>query len=291
MKNKKILIFDSDAVCWNAFHALPPGLSVNDQGTAVIYGFLGKVLDIQEYEQADRIAFIWDSKRKSKRIKLFPDYKKKRREKKKEYTEEELRIHKDREKQFRLLRTEILPALGFRNVFMEEGYEGDDLIASIAIKYRKKNYVKIVARDNDLYQLITDTCVIQDIKTRAVIDIDVFMDKFGFYPDMYADVKRLAGCTTDEVPGIKGVGESTAAKYLCGKLKPTSVIYKRIKNSKETIKLTEKLVVLPFEGTPEYKLRKDKCTMRKFRKIIREYNLNSFKQRMSQFKKGFVHGS
>jgi DNA polymerase-1 len=291
MKNKKIIVFDSDAVCWNVFHALPAGLSANDKGTAVIYGFLSKILDIQEYEKADRIVFAWDS-RKSNRVKLFPDYKKKRREKKKEYTEDEIRVHQDRARQFKLLRTEILPTLGFKNIFMEEGFEGDDIIASVALKYRKENYVKIIARDADLYQLITETCVIFDIKTRVIVDEQAFYEKYSFYPDMFADVKGLSGCTTDEVPGIKGVGDATAAKFLCNNMKDTSVIYKRIKESKDTIKLTRKLVVLPFKGTPKYKLKKDKCTMSKFNRIIKEYNLNSFRSRNRkvQFKEGFVNG-
>ncbi len=192
MKNKNVLVIDCDGICWNVFHAMPP-LSHNEKGTAMLYGFLNRIFEIQEFTRASHIAFVWDS-RNSKRIELFPEYKFKRRNKKKEYTEEEVEIHKDRLRQVNLLREEILPTLGFRNVLLEDGLEGDDIIASISQKYSRKHRVKIVARDADLYQLLNDRCVIYDIKDRKIVDEEVFFDKYGIYPDMWADVKGIAGC-------------------------------------------------------------------------------------------------
>ena len=137
---KTILVLDCDGLCWNVFHALPP-LSHAEQGTAIIYGFLNHLFELQGFTKADHIAFVWDS-RESKRIDMFPEYKFKRRSKKKEYTDEEKEIHADRLKQFTLLREEILPTLGFSNVLQEDGLEGDDIIASVSQKYSKKHWVK-----------------------------------------------------------------------------------------------------------------------------------------------------
>jgi len=102
---KKILVIDCDSIAWSVFHGLPI-LTHEEQGTAIIYGFLNQLFSIQEYDQADHIVFAWDS-RKSIRIEIFPEYKIKRRTAKKEYTEEETTIHKDRMRQFNLLRKKI----------------------------------------------------------------------------------------------------------------------------------------------------------------------------------------
>ncbi len=288
---KKILIIDCDGLAWSTFHALPP-LSHNEQGTAIIYGFLNHLFDIQKFEQADKIVFAWDS-RESKRIELFPAYKLKRRNKKKEYTTEEKQLHVDRIVQFNLLREIILPSLGFSNVFQEEGFEGDDIIASISQKYSKKDFVKIVARDGDLFQLINTNCSMFDTVKRQTIDEEDFFNKYSIYPDMWAEVKSLCGCTTDEVPGIQGIGEDRAIKYLLGNMKVSSVLYKRIESSKNIIELTKKLVVLPFIGTPKYKLKKDKCKPKKLKKIAHKYGLESYlsQERVDQFRRYFCNGN
>jgi len=284
---KKILVIDCDGLAWGVFHALPP-LSNNEQGTAVIYGFLNYLFEIQKFEQADSIVFAWDS-RESKRTELFPGYKAKRKAKKKEYTEEEIEMHRDRISQFNLLRTEILPDLGFSNVFQQSGLEGDDIIARVARKQSKKNFVRIIARDGDLFQLLNTNCTMYDTGKRQVIDEEVFFERYGIYPDMWAEVKSLAGCTTDEVPGIRGIGEERAIKYLLGNMKSTSVLYKRIKESDSIIKLTKKLVVLPFKGTPKFKIKKDMCTVKNLKGVARIYNLQSYlsQERLRNFRENF----
>ena len=284
---KTILNIDCDGVCWTVFHALPP-LSNEEQGTAVIYGFLNHLFALQGFHKAEHIVFAWDSSA-SKRIDLFPKYKWKRRNRKIEYTAEEKKMHKDRVRQFKILRTHILPTLGFRNIFCEEGFEGDDIIASVAKKYSKKHFVKIIARDGDLYQLINENCTMFDIVTHQIIDEEVFFDKYGVYPDMWADIKGIAGCTTDEVPGVQGIGEDRAIKYLLGNMKTSSVLYKRILNSPELIKLTRRLTVLPFEGTPKYKLKKDVCKVKHLKEVSRQFNLKSYlsRERLQAFRGDF----
>jgi len=284
---KTILVLDCDGICWTVFHALPP-LSHKEEGTAVIYGFLNHLFELQDFYKADRIVFAWDSIT-SKRIELFPEYKYKRRSKKTEYTDEEKLVNKDRARQFDLLRNYILPELGFSNVLYEDGLEGDDIIASVAQKYSKKHFVKIIARDKDLYQLINSNCTMFDIITHQTIDEEVFFDRYGVYPDMWADIKGIAGCTTDEVPGVRGIGEDRAIKYLLGDMKPTSVLYKRIQESSDVIQLTRKLTVLPFEGTPTYKLKKDKCKVKYLKNIAKQFNLNSYlsRERIHLFRRAF----
>ena len=285
---KKILTIDCDGLCWAVFHGVPI-LSHEEQGTSIIYGFLNTLFSIQEYEHADNIVFAWDS-RKSIRIDIFPEYKIKRRTKKKEYTEEETIIHKDRSRQFNLLRKKILPKLGFVNIFQENGFEGDDIIASVVHKYSENNFIKMIARDGDLYQLLTSKCTMFDHVSRKNMNEENFFEKYGVYPDMWADIKGIAGCTTDEVPGIQGIGTDRAIKYLLGNMKTSSVLYKRIKASPDVIELTRRLVVLPLEGTPQFTIKKDKCTVKKLKKVARKYGLRSYlsHSRLKQFRRYFV---
>lgn len=287
----KILIIDSNALCWAAFHGLP-ALSHKEFGTAIIYGFLNKLFTIQRTMEADKIVFAWDDAH-SKRIELFPEYKYKRRHSKEEYTPDEKEMHRDRVRQFHLLHDEIVPSLGFVNNFKEYGLEGDDIIASVAKAHDKKHLVRIVARDGDLYQLITPTCSMYDPTTFTYTDEEKFFTKYGIYPDMWGDVKGLAGCTGDEVPGVQGIGTDRAIKYLLGNMKVTSVLYKRIQSSPDVVELTRKLVVLPFEGTPTFKLKDDKCKVKKLKKVARKYGLESYlsKERIIQFRRYFCNGT
>lgn len=286
---KTILIFDSNALCWGAFHSLP-ALTHEEFGTTIIYGFLNKLFSIQQYTEADFIAFAWDS-RSSKRIKLFPEYKSKRRTAKEQYTPEEIKIHEDRDRQFKLLRDEIIPALGFVNNFTEKGLEGDDIIASISKSYSTDHRVRIVARDGDLYQLINTNCTMYDPTTQSVIDEEYIFEKYGVYPDMWADIKGIAGCVGDEVPGIPGIGTDRAIKYLLGRMKVTSSLYKRIVSNEDIIKLTRALVVLPFKGTPTYILQEDKCRVNKLKKVAAKYGLESYlsEERLLEFRRNFCH--
>ncbi len=285
---KKVLLIDCDAVAWSAYHGLPDALSHNEQSTAVIYGFLNSVFYQQTVEDADLIGFIWDS-RKNKRIDIFPEYKFKRRTVKQEYTDDEQRSHSARSQQFKILRKEILPALGFSNVFMQKGYEGDDIIAALALKYRKRNFVRLLARDGDLFQLLNQNCTMFDWVKQQTLDDDWFFERYGVYPDMWADVKAIAGCPADEVPGVPGIGYDRAIKYLLGNMKPASVLYKRIVNSPALIDLTRTLTTLPLEGTKQYRLKYDTCTVGKLKQVAEEFGLQSYQSdgRVMDFRRYF----
>jgi 5'-3' exonuclease len=284
---KKVLIIDCNAVCWSVFHALPP-MTFEEEGTAIIYGFMNHLFDIQSYQNADHIAFVWDSRR-SLREDIFPEYKLKRRTKQNEYTEEELVIHSDRARQFKVLRTSILPSLGFSNVFQEEGYEGDDIIASIVNDFKDTHMITIVGRDNDLYQLIGPNCSLWDHVGRFYFDEEAFFEKYNVYPDMWADIKAIAGCSSDEVPGVEGIGVDRAIKYLTGGMKVTSKLFQRIENSPELIAFTRRLTQLPFEGTPHYTLKEDTCKVYKLKQVAKRYGLESYlvKKRYRQFRRHF----
>jgi DNA polymerase-1 len=284
---KKIVIIDCNAICWSVFHALPP-MSHGEKSTAIIYGFLNNLFEIQSRQNADHLVFAWDGKG-SKREEIFPAYKEKRKNKYKEQSEEEKIIHRDRKKQFKEIQNSVLPGLGFNNVLQEDGFEGDDIIGSIVKDYEKTHFIIIVGRDNDLFQLIGPNCQIWDHGHRKFINEEIFFEKYGIYPDTWADVKAIAGCSSDEVPGVQNVGEGRAISYLLNQLKPTSKIRKRIENSSELIAFTRRLTTLPFEGTPHYRLNKDSCSVHKLKAVAKKYGLNSYltEKRYQQFGRYF----
>lgn len=289
----KYLIIDCDAVCWAIFHSLPKNLSHNDKGTAIIYGFLSQLLYFQEYHKAPYIVFTFDSKFSIRKT-MFPEYKLKRDLKKEEYTDEEKEQHKDRQRQFKLLRTRVLPAIGFRNILYAQGYEGDDLIAAAVHKILKNkvSHINILSRDNDLLQLVNDKCTMYDFVSRKHWTTQSFFDEYGIYPDMWADVKAIAGCTTDEVPGVWGIGTNKAIQYLKGEMKNTSKAYQSIKASDDIIKFTRKLTTIPLDGVPEPTFQEDVCTIKNMKEVAREYNMNSFlnSERIQEFRRLFCKG-
>lgn len=290
----KILLIDGSAVCYMMKHALP-SLSSKELPTSVIYGFLSQLVYYQKVYAADRIVFAFDS-RNSKRTEIFPAYKAKRKAKnKKEYDdapdEEKQRLSIIRD-QFKLLEEYVLPQLGFANMFSQDGYEGDDIIASVC-KSNKQHRIVIIANDADLFQLITSNHTMWHIKNREMITEEKVCQKYYIHPNRFAEMKSLAGCSGDEVPGIPGVGETKAIQYLCGDLKKSSVIYKKIMNSDKIIEFTKKLVVLPFEGVNTFSISKDNCTVDKFKSIFKEYGFDSMLEPgyLLDIKRGFCNGA
>jgi 5'-3' exonuclease len=120
-------------------------------------------------------------------------------------------------RQFDEIREILLPVMGFVNNFQQSGYEADDLIAHIAM--RIPDDTVIVSTDNDLLQLIHHDrfCPIRFYNFKGITDeVEFRKAMFGLDPIKWAMVKAIAGCSSDEVKGIVGVGETTAAKYLMG---------------------------------------------------------------------------
>jgi hypothetical protein len=171
------------------------------------------------------------------------------------------------QKQIKHLRSTLLPELGYRNILCEKGYEADDLIASVVDNLGEGHEAIVVARDGDYYQLLGPRCIIWNPSKGKAVTAKSFIKEYGISPSQWADVKALAGCGTDDVEGICGIGEKTAAAFLAGKLKPTSAKHRLIVRNHKIWKLNLPLVRLPFEGTPVVKLRKDKVNEKKWKQL------------------------
>lgn len=185
----KYLIIDCNYLCHKARYSTGE-LKSNDIDTGVIFGFFIQILNMAEIFESNNLLFTWDSK-KSLRKKIFPEYKKKRYSK--PMTDEEWKALKSAFNQMNLLRKKILPALGFKNNFIQAGLEGDDLIAQLCIQYeRKDEKVIIISSDHDLYQLLTNN--ISMFSNSKLYTLKKFEEEWELYPATWKKIKAIGGC-------------------------------------------------------------------------------------------------
>ena len=205
-----LFLVDGSAYIFRAYHALPP-LTRKSDGVPVgaVSGFcnmLWKLLrdarDTSVGIVPTHFAVIFDYSSKTFRNDIFPEYKANR-----DAPPEDLRP------QFGLIRK---ATRAFNVPCLElEGYEADDLIATYAKQAREADGdVTIISSDKDLMQLIGPNVIMYDtMKDRRVGEAEVF-EKFGVAPEKMIDLQSLAGDTTDNIPGVPGIGPKTAAQLL-----------------------------------------------------------------------------
>lgn len=282
-----MIIIDANGICHAAKHSMG-SLSWKEKETGVIFGFLNQLLTIAKTMDSNQFLFTWDSVI-SKRKEIFPDYKKSRRTELK--TEDEQRLDEIAYKQFSELQGEILPFLGFTNNFLYDGFEADDLIASI-VHNMPRDHFAIISSDEDLYQLLRENVYVYSTKKKQSYTIKNLWTDFKIKPDDWAKVKAIGGCSSDGVPGIPGVGEKTAAKYLNKTLPYTGQAYRKIKENTALIDFNMKLVKLPFEGTPVIsKTKPDDLCFENFMKTCKYLGFRSYmnETRMQEWKKYIFH--
>lgn len=248
MLPEKVLLVDANALCYAAYYT-SGNLSYKGSDTGIIYGFFNQIAHMSEVLQVAHFAFCWDS-RQSHRKRLFPEYKSNR----KKDDPQLLRALQ----QFKTLRKEILPNLGFANNFHINGYESDDLLAVLSLFGIQSGQMGIIASsDQDLYQLLSPYISMYRINKKRLYTEADFIREYNIHPRFWVDVKCLAGCQSDAVPGIPGIGEKRALDYLKSRenLKNPKI---DTPEGKEIRRRNRPLVELPFQGTPKLDLHWDK---------------------------------
>lgn len=199
---KHVYLIDGSGFIFRAFFALPPMNRADGTPTNAVFGFAQMVLKLIEETDADHVAVIFDAARENFRNEIYPDYKGHRPD-----APEELIP------QFALIR-EATEAFNCPSIEME-GYEADDLIATYARQALAEGAeVTIVSSDKDLMQLVKPGVTMWDPMKNRTIGPDEVMEKFGVGPDKVVDVQALAGDSTDNVPGVPGIGVKTAAQLI-----------------------------------------------------------------------------
>lgn len=201
-KIQHLYLIDGSAFIFRAFHAIPM-LTRND-GTPVnaVYGFCSMLTKLIKDHKIEYIAVVFDTARKNFRNDIYKDYKANR-----PPPPEELIP------QFGLIR-EAVKAFNLHSI-EKEGFEADDIIATYARKASKQNVeVTIVSSDKDLMQLINGHVRMYDPMRNKAIHHEQVIEKFGVPPEKVIDVQSLAGDSTDNVPGVPGIGVKTAAQLI-----------------------------------------------------------------------------
>jgi 5'-3' exonuclease len=267
-KDMPVLVIDGNYIAFKANFSLQ-GLSFNDMATGVVFGFFKEILSLMKKFKTNDLIFCWDSP-VSFRKKEYPEYKAKRNL---EFTDIEKKQREAMYKQINLLKKQILPSVGWWNQREQKGYEGDDMIATTVLDEPISEYI-VVSNDGDLYQLL-DLCSMWTGK--ELITEETFIEKWGIYPEKWADVKIIAGCKSDNVSGVEGCAEKTAIKYLTKTLGTKSKIYSKIKEQIDTLyKVNSPLVVLPKEGTEVFKYFTNDFNVEELKYYFLDFDFRSF---------------
>ena len=208
MTTKRLLLIDGHSMAYRAFFALPAENFTTAQGqhTNAIYGFATMLISLLKDEKPTHVAVAFDVSRKTFRTEIFPEYKANRAK-----TPEEFRS------QMSYL-NELVKGFGISQ-FSLEGFEADDLIATITKRAEKEGAeVLICTGDRDSFQLVTaQTTVLypkRGVSEMARMTPKSVQEKYGMTPDQYPDFAALRGDPSDNLPSIPGVGEKTAAKWV-----------------------------------------------------------------------------
>lgn len=268
----KWLSIDCNYLCHRAHHTTG-SLSHEGQRTGVIYGVLKEIKWLIDRFDPEGVALTFDLGKPIRR-EILPGYKLKRHTK--ELTPEEKEEYKALRDQMTRLRTDIFPRIGFHNILSQDGYEADDMLAMVVRTLREDEHV-VVSADADLWQLVEYGADIYRPVTRDFMTKKKLREKFGIGPEQWAKVKALAGCSSDEIPGIPKVGEKTAAKYLAGDLPSTHKTYEAIrsKEGQDIARRNWKLVKLPYKGTKRVDMKPGVPYPKKWRPIFRELGIKS----------------
>ncbi len=278
MQNMEIrtIIIDSNYI-GNVAKYSSGELTWNGKPTGVIFGFLRSILGMAKHFQPARFVFVWDTDpRLSLRKKAYPPYKEHRHSR--ERTRDEIKIDGWAQKQYQELMEYTLPKFGFRNIFWQAGYEADDIIAAL-VRGPLKGAI-VATNDDDLLQL-TDVCSLYNPVNRVTKTRDFLLVEYKVSPKEWPKIKSIAGCTSDGVEGIRGVGEKTAAKWLLGGLKASSIAARKIDSVYGDIvsRRNLPLVTLPWPGTMCPKIVREGFYMDDFFDLCDEYGFITFMRR------------
>jgi DNA polymerase I len=203
-----LMLLDGNSLAFRAFYALPAenfktrgGLTTN-----AVYGFTAMLINLLRDEAPTHIAAAFDVSRQTFRSERYPEYKANR-----SSTPDEFHGQID-------ITKEVLNALGI-TVLSEQGFEADDLIATLATQAENEGYrVLVVSGDRDSLQLVSDDVTVlyprKGVSELTRFTPEAVVEKYGLTPTQYPDFAALRGDPSDNLPGIPGVGEKTAAKWI-----------------------------------------------------------------------------
>ncbi len=282
MALKKLYVVDVSSMFFRAFFAIPR-LS-NDQGmpTNALYGFLSMTVKLLRSIQPDYLAFCFDVKEPSFRLEIYPEYKAHREEMPADLVPQVPYVKK------------LTDALGIAR-FEKSGFEADDIIGTLVNFGRKQGLeVVIVSGDKDFAQLVSPLVTLYDTMKEVRYDEQGVLAKWGVLPGQMVDYLALVGDSSDNIPGVKGVGPKTAVSLLqkYGSLDSvyehldeisSASLKNKLKENREMAYLSKKLVEIPKDigwsvGLGDLKLKE--VDRPQLRDLLTELSFKSFERNL-----------
>jgi DNA polymerase-1 len=245
---KRLIILDSNALLHRAFHALPPLTNKSGQETGAVYGYLLTLFKAIKDLKPEYVVATFDTKAKTFRHKRFLDYKAQRPQTPSGIISQ-IPITKD------VLGSFKIP------VFAKDGFEADDLIATICKLVQKENKdleIFILTGDLDNLQLVNEKIKVytlgKGIKDTVIYDINKVKERFQVDPNQMVDFKALTGDPSDNIPGVEGIGKKTASEII-QRYKTIEALYEELSTDtavlkpkvKEALKQNKKTAIMSKE--------------------------------------------
>ena len=204
-EEKNLIIIDGHSLLYRAFHALPPLSNGKGQLTNAVYGFLLILFKAMKDVKANYVVACFDTKKPTFRHEQFEEYKAHR-----------APMPDGIASQIPMMK-KVLEALSIP-IFEKEGFEADDLVATIAVKNQDKANIVILSGDLDNLQLVNENIKLytmgKGIKESVLYDDVRVIERFGVRTDQMNEFKALTGDNSDNVPGVPGIGKTTAANLI-----------------------------------------------------------------------------
>ncbi len=203
----KLLLIDGNSIMNRAFYGLPLLSDAKGRYTNAVFGFLNILFKTIDDEAPTHLLVAFDSHAPTFRHETYKEYKGNRKG-----MPDELRS------QMPLIR-EVLDTMNIAT-YVEDGIEADDILGSLSLRFEDEGEVTVLSGDRDLLQLASEKTKISIPRTKGGTtttehyDYNSFMETYGFTPTQFIDVKGMMGDSSDNIPGIPGVGEKTAHKYI-----------------------------------------------------------------------------
>ena len=254
----RLVLLDSHAILHRAYHAIPDLATTKGEPTGALYGLVSMVLRLSEDLKPDYLVACRDMPGKTHRHEVYEEYKAQRLE-----LETDLKVQLDKA-------PTVFKALGIP-VYGLAGFEADDLLGTIVKQMSARSDIEIViaSGDKDVLQLVSDRVKVYMIRTGisdlALYDTDAVKERYGFGPELLPDLKGIMGDASDNIKGVKGVGEGSAKKLISslgGLADIYSAIQKKgIEEISEKTDVQKRFVKLVAENEPDAVFSKQLATI------------------------------
>jgi DNA polymerase-1 len=199
---KRLFLIDGSSYIYRAYFAIRHLSNSKGLATNAVYGFVNMLLKVAREQQPDHLAVVFDARGPTFRKELFPEYKANR-----------AHMPEDLVPQVPIIK-EVVRAFNMPAI-EKEGFEADDIIATLAKKFAAEGLeVTVVTGDKDLMQIVSGRIRLLDTMKDKVSGLEEVAERFGGPPEKVIEVQALAGDSSDNIPGVPGIGEKTAVKLI-----------------------------------------------------------------------------